>query len=107
MPWLLRHYQYQLHTSEINLTTDAVRSFVTLMRANRLLPLVATAGSLALSNPAFGERTRETPKKPVSTEYQGVTVKDPYQWLDSDEYPQVQAWSGAGHQRTRQYLNKL
>src|SRR5947199_1664635 len=107
MPWLLRHYQYQLHTSEINLTTDAVRSFVTLMRANRLLPLVATAGALALSNPAFGERTPETPKKPVSTEYHGITVEDSYQWLENDEDPQVKAWSGAENQRTRQYLDKL
>src|SRR5213592_4735597 len=107
MPWLLRHHRYQLPISEIDLVPTRPRSFVTLMRANRLLPLVATAGALALSNPAFGERTPETPKKPVSTEYHGVTVEDSYQWLENDEDPQVKAWSGAENQRTRQYLDKL
>ena len=39
--------------------------------------VVTTAFDLLAAEPAPG-----TPKKPVSTEYQGVTVEDPYQWLE-------------------------
>src|SRR4030095_13587872 len=49
----------------------------------------------------------ETPKKPVSTKYQGVTVDDPYQWLQKDDEPDVKTWSDAQNQRTRQYLDQL
>jgi prolyl oligopeptidase len=84
-----------------------VQSFFKLKRANLLLSLVATASVLALSNPTLAERAPQTPKKPVSTEYQGVTVEDPYQWLEEDNNPQVKAWSDAQNQRTRQNLDKL
>jgi prolyl oligopeptidase len=77
------------------------------MRVNLLLSLVATASALALGNPTLAERAPQTPKKPVSTEYQGVTVEDPYQWLEEDNNPQVKAWSDAQNQRTRQNLDKL
>src|SRR6266478_696092 len=107
MPWLLRHHRYQLHVSEIDLATDAARSFLRLMRANLFLSLVAAASALALGNPTLAERAPETPKKPVSTEYHGVTVEDPYQWLENDEDPQVKTWSGAENQRTRKYLDRL
>jgi hypothetical protein len=39
--------------------------------------VVTTALDLPAAEPAPG-----TPKKPVSTKYQGVTVEDPYQWLE-------------------------
>jgi prolyl oligopeptidase len=104
---LCQHHRDQLHISEIHLATDAARSFLALMRANRLLALVAAASALALGNPTLAERAPETPKKPVSTEYHGVTVEDPYQWLENDENPQVKAWSDAQNQETRQYLDKL
>src|SRR6266699_4020002 len=107
MPWLLRHHRYQLHVSEIDLATDAARFFLRIMRANLFLSLVAAVCALALGNPTLAERAPETPKKPVSTEYHGVTVEDPYQWLEQDNDPQVKAWSGAQNQRTRQYLDKL
>jgi len=107
MPWLLRHHRYRLHVSEIDLATDAAQSFLRLMRANLFLSLVAAASALALGNPTLAERAPETPKKPVSTEYHGVTVEDPYQWLEEDNNPQVKAWSDAQNQRTRQYLDKL
>ncbi len=107
MPWLLRHHRYQLHVSEIDLATDAARPFLRLMRANLFLSSVAAASALALGNPTLAESAPETPKKPVSTEYHGVTVEDPYQWLENDEDPQVKAWSGAENQRTRKYLDGL
>src|SRR6478736_6433820 len=77
------------------------------MRANFYLSLVVTAAALALNNPALAERAPDTPKKPVATEYQGVTVEDPYQWLESDEDSQVKAWSDAQNQRTRKNLDNF
>ncbi|HET9366725.1 MAG TPA: prolyl oligopeptidase family serine peptidase, partial [Candidatus Udaeobacter sp.] len=53
------------------------------------------------------EPAPETPKKPVSNQYQGVTVEDPYQWLEKDDEPDVKAWSEAQNQRTRKYLDQL
>jgi len=77
------------------------------MRANLFLCLVAAVSAFTLGNPTFAEQAPETSKKPVSTEYHGVTVEDPYQWLEEDNNPQVKAWSDAQNQRTRQYLDKL
>ena len=77
------------------------------MRANFFLSIVAAAGALMLNNASLAERVPETPTKPVSTEYHGVTVEDPYQWLENDDAPQVKAWSDAQNQRTRKYLDSL
>jgi prolyl oligopeptidase len=77
------------------------------MRANFFLSLVVTAAALALSDATLAGSAPDTPKKPVATEYHGVTVEDPYQWLEADDDSQVKAWSGAQNQRTRQYLDKL
>ncbi|MGH7983822.1 MAG: prolyl oligopeptidase family serine peptidase [Candidatus Udaeobacter sp.] len=77
------------------------------MRANRLLFVAGFLGGLALSDLPAAKPESETPKKPVATNYQGVTVEDPYQWLEEDNAPQVKAWSDAQNQRTRQYLDKL
>jgi prolyl oligopeptidase len=77
------------------------------MRANSFLSLIVTAGALTLSHGTLAERLPDTPKKPSATEYQGVTVEDPYQWLENDEDSQVKAWSDAENQRTRKYLDSL
>src|SRR5438874_3331167 len=107
MPWLLRHHRYRRHVREIDLATDAPRSFLTFMRANRLLFVMGAVAGLALSQLAAAQPAPETPRKPVSTQYHDVTVEDSYQWLENDEDPQVKAWSAAQNQRTRQYLDKL
>src|SRR4029453_6508341 len=77
------------------------------MKANRHLTLVCVACTFALVALPTAETAQETPKKPVSTKYQGVTVVDPYQWLEKDDEPDVKAWSEAQNQRTRQYLDQL
>jgi prolyl oligopeptidase len=77
------------------------------MRSNRFLVLVGVVSGLALGHLRSVEAAPETPKKPVSTKYQDVTVEDPYQWLEEDNDPQVKSWSDAQNQRTRQYLDKL
>jgi prolyl oligopeptidase len=77
------------------------------MKTNRFLLVIgAVAVTTALDLPT-AEPAPETPKKPVSTKYQGVTVEDPYQWLEKDDEPDVKAWSDAQNQRTRQYLDQL
>jgi prolyl oligopeptidase len=76
------------------------------MKANRFLFLIGICG-LALGHLPAAEPAPETRKKPVSTDYQGVTVEDPYQWLEQDDDSQVKAWSSAQNQRTRRYLDNL
>jgi prolyl oligopeptidase len=79
-----------------------------LMSANRLSFVVGVVGGLALSSLPAAEPAPDTPKKPVSTKYQGVIVEDPYQWLEQDNNdPQVKAWSDAQNQKTRKYLDSL
>jgi prolyl oligopeptidase len=78
-----------------------------LMSANRLSFVVGVLGGLALSSLPAAEPAPDTPKKPVSTKYQGVIVEDPYQWLEEDNDPQVKAWSDAQNQKTRKYLDSL
>jgi len=56
---------------------------------------------------AAAQPAPETLKKTVSIQYHGVTVEDPYQWIENDNDPQVKSWSDAQNQRTRQYLDKL
>src|SRR5438105_4358247 len=77
------------------------------MKANRLLFLIGALTGLTLSSLPAVESTPQTAKKPVSNEYAGTMVDDPYQWLEKDDDPEVKAWSNAQNQRTRQYLDKL
>ena len=77
------------------------------MKANRILFLIGALTGLTLSSLPAVESTPQTPKKPVSNEYAGTMVEDPYQWLEKDNDPEVKAWSNAQNQRTRQYLDKL
>src|SRR5262245_61165997 len=76
------------------------------MRADFFLSLIVTA-FLTLSDIAFAGSAPATPQKPVKTEYQGVTVEDPYQWLEADDDSQVKAWSDAENQQARKYLDTL
>ena len=77
------------------------------MTANRFLYLIGTVTCLTLGNLPAIEPAPQAQKKPVANEYHGITVEDPYQWLENDEDSQVKAWSYAQNQRTRQYLDKL
>ena len=77
------------------------------MSTNRSPFVIGVITALTLLNLSATAASPETPKKPVSTKYQDVTVEDPYQWLEQDNDPQVKAWSDAQNQRTRQYLDRL
>src|SRR6266496_2558630 len=107
MPRSLRHRRSRLHVSVTDLASNSRPAFLILMRSNRFLLLLGVVSGLALGNLRSVEPAPETPKKPVSTKYQDITVEDPYQWLEEDNDPQVKSWSDAQNQRTRQYLDKL
>jgi prolyl oligopeptidase len=77
------------------------------MRVNFFQSLVVTAAAFTLNDATLAESAPDTPKKPVASEYHGVTVEDPYQWLESDDDSQVKAWSDAHNQQTRKYLDSF
>jgi len=54
---------------------DSLSSFS--MRANRFLFLIGAVSGLNLINLLATEPAQQTPKKPVSNEYQGTAVEDP------------------------------
>jgi prolyl oligopeptidase len=72
-----------------------------------VLFLTSAMCALSLINLSSAEPNPQTPKKPVSDEYQNVKVEDDCQWLEKDDDPEVKAWSHAQNQRTRTYLDKL
>ncbi len=72
----------------------------------RLSLFFAASVVVAISPKVFGAEP-QTPKKPVTDEYQGVKVQDDYQWLEKDGDPAVKAWSDVQNQRTRKYLDEL
>jgi prolyl oligopeptidase len=56
---------------------------------------------------ARDEDAPATPQKPVTDQYHGVTVTDPYRWLENSQDPAVHQWSLAQDARTRKYLDGL
>jgi prolyl oligopeptidase len=67
------------------------------------LVLLAVAGtSLARDDSAPPTRV-----EPVADSYHGVTVPDPYRWLENDSDPAVRAWTAQQSARTRAYLDGL
>jgi prolyl oligopeptidase len=72
-----------------------------------LLVCAGAFGVMTSPNLFSTEPVGQTPKKPVTDEYQGVKVQDDYQWLEEDDDPAVKAWSDAQNQRTRKCLDKL
>ena len=49
----------------------------------------------------------QTPKKPVTDEYQGVQVVDDYRWLEPSADAEVRKWSDQENVRARAYLDRL
>jgi len=46
-------------------------------------------------------------QRPVTDVYHGVSVTDPYRWLENTADPKVHAWSAAQDDRARKYLDSL
>ncbi|HKR54411.1 MAG TPA: prolyl oligopeptidase family serine peptidase [Chthoniobacterales bacterium] len=72
-----------------------------------LIVFAGALGVMTLPNLLSTEPINQTPKKPVTDEYQGVKVQDDYQWLEKDDDPAVKAWSDGQNQRARKYLDQL
>jgi prolyl oligopeptidase len=49
----------------------------------------------------------ETPRKPVTDEYQGIPIEDPYRWLEDSQDPAVRAWTDAQNHLTREQLDAI
>ena len=49
----------------------------------------------------------ETPRKPVTDEYHGIPVEDPYRWLEDTGDPAVRAWTEAQNRLTRETLDAV
>ena len=77
------------------------------MKMKCFLFLLGALFALSFHNLPAAEPDLKTPKRPVTDEYQGVKVEDPYQWLEQDDAAEVKAWSEAQNTRTRAYLDKL
>ena len=77
------------------------------MKIHFPLVFAGALGVMTLPNLFSTEPVNQTPKRPVTDEYQGVKVQDDYQWLEKDDDPAVKAWSDGQNQRARRYLDKL
>ena len=77
------------------------------MKMKRFLFLIGALLALSFNNATAAKPDLKTPRKPVTDEYQGAKVEDPYQWLEQDDAAEVKAWSDAQNTRTRAYLDKL
>jgi prolyl oligopeptidase len=74
--------------------------------------LIAALGMCAFSVVAGIARSADTGapasvQTPVLDTYHGVTVSDPYRWLEDASSPAVHAWSAAQDARTRKYFDAL
>jgi len=49
----------------------------------------------------------ETPQKPVSDEYHGTKITDPYRWLENGADATVKKWAEAQNGHTRAFLDQL
>jgi prolyl oligopeptidase len=61
----------------------------------------------ALGQGPLVAKSPDTPRRPVTNEYQGVKVTDDYRWLENWDDPEVKQWSAAENTRTREYLDHL
>ena len=64
-------------------------------------------GLAAANEPTAGAPADGTMPPPVTDIYHGVTVTDPYRWLENSNDPAVQNWSAAHDRRARAYLDAL
>ncbi len=76
----------------------------------KILATVVLCGGLAAPIPtllAADAGAPPTAVQPVTDQYHGVSVTDPYRWLEDAADPKVKAWSEAQNARTRAYLDGL
>jgi prolyl oligopeptidase len=94
-----------LPSSRIDVLKKLLGSFS--LRAMKLWLAIVPLLVLSLTNSPAADPAAMAAKKPVTDDYQGMKVEDPYQWLEKDDDPAVKAWSDQQNQRTRAYIDKL
>jgi prolyl oligopeptidase len=77
---------------------------MTMTQLTRRLTLQLLASCAVL--PAFAQDV-PTPVIDVTDTYRGVTVHDPYRWLEDTADPKVQAWTRAQNERTHARLDAV
>src|SRR6476659_7459799 len=80
------------------------------MSNSRIHSFVAAAACVAVVAFAAGQSAityPQTRKGDQVDSYGGVTVQDPYRWLEGLETPEVAAWVSAQNAVTSEYLSKL
>jgi prolyl oligopeptidase len=78
--------------------------FLTACAALLLLPAVGTS---AAANKADSIKQPVAPVKPVTTDYYGTKVVDPYRYMENLEDPEVQAWMKGQNAYARAELAKI
>ncbi|MBN9318498.1 MAG: hypothetical protein J0I28_02245, partial [Caulobacterales bacterium] len=74
----------------------------------RILGGVGLAATAVLAHAATPvAQPPATRKVPAADVIQGVSVADPYRWLEDDKAPEVKAWSETQNARTRAYLDAI
>jgi prolyl oligopeptidase len=72
--------------------------------------LIGAAGSIGAAQGAetsYAAAYPDTPKRPVTESYHGVTLVDDYRWLEDDASDEVKAWVAAQNALTRKYLDAI
>lgn len=69
----------------------------------RCLPAFALAAAMT-AHAAESSKPPASPTKPAASTLHGVTVKDPYRWLENAQDPAVQAWIKAQNAHTEAVL---
>jgi prolyl oligopeptidase len=80
------------------------------MKSTRLLQTCFALCLLTLATFAQGPsipKPLDTPKHPVTDEYQDVKVTDDYRWLENWDDPAVKQWSAVENASARQYFDHL
>src|SRR5208283_2182503 len=72
-----------------------------------MLMLSSRSMVLLFSLPVLAAGPPETPKRPVSDTYHGVTVVDDYRWLEDSSDPAVKQWVAAENQYTSSILDQI
>ena len=90
-----RYKSLAVPATPTDFATTALAAFATTALAFATTALAADAGAPA------------TAQRPVVDTYHGVSVSDPYRWLEDSSNQDVRDWSAAQDKRTRGYLDAL
>lgn len=71
----------------------------------RIRSLTVAAVVVSCVASTFSQTPPQTPERPVVDKHYGITVVDPYRWLENWQDPQVRTWTDAQNQYMRALLD--